>query len=328
MANELTTIQARLPMPANASIEPGVWRVLCESIFPSATSPQSIIMALDYCKARKLDILKKPVHIVPMWSSSQGKNVETVCPSITEIQTTASRTKEWAGMDEPNWGKVITKTFKGRKRQDQVGETELTLEFPESCSITVYRMINGQKCAFTEPVYWLEAYGRIGKSELPNDGWTKRPRGMIIKVAKAFSLRAAFPEEGGYVAEEMEGKVLEETDSAGVVIDANEPPRVKSVFKNASLRNTFIKNVAESLRAAKTLEEVGQIASLNSGKIKEMESNKNEHDLLAVESLKQQLQLAQERVKTGGAPMPSPAQEEYNEPGNDELPPFLQKGNA
>ena len=81
------------------------------------------MMAVDYCKARKLDILKKPVHIVPMWSTSLGREVETVWPSINEIQTTASRTGQWAGMDEPKWGKTITKIFKGKK-YGNVGETE------------------------------------------------------------------------------------------------------------------------------------------------------------------------------------------------------------
>lgn len=301
MSTELVAanIKSRLPMPQGmADLDAGKWRVLCESIFPSARSAEAIAMALDYCRVRKLDILKKPVHIVPMWSASLGREVETVWPSITEVQTTASRTKQWAGMDEPSWGKEITKTFKGVKKNN-VGETVVEMTIPEYCAVTVYRMIDGQKCAFTEPVYWMEAYGRIGKTELPNDGWTKRPRGMIIKVAKAFSLRAAFPEEGFHVAEEMEGHVLEETGADGVVIDNTEPLKTASIFKNASLRNTFVKNMIESFRDAKTLEELKSVAGLNKVKIDEMEANKNEHDLLAIESLRQQLHLAQERLKMG-----------------------------
>lgn len=299
---DVAVIRARLPLPKGVEVDAGLWRVLCESVFPSARTPEAVVMAVDYCRARKLDILKKPVHIVPMWSSSLGREVETVWPSINEIQTTASRTKEWAGMDEPVWGNTITRTFKGKRKKDQVGDSEITIEFPESCAITVYRMINGQKCAFTEPVYWVEAYGRIGKSELPNDGWAKRPRGMIIKVAKAFSLRAAFPEEGFYVAEEMEGKILEETGADGVVIDGNEPLKVKSVFKNASLRNQFTKNVIESFRTAKTLEELRELAQLNKAKIDEMEANKDEHDLLAVESMRNQLHLNQSRLQKDPTP--------------------------
>jgi len=39
--------------------------------------------------------------------------------------------------------------------------------------------------------------------------WVKRPRGQLLKCAKAASLRAAFPEEAGYTAEEMVGKSID-----------------------------------------------------------------------------------------------------------------------
>lgn len=296
MTNEIAIIKPRLPMPQNAGVEAGTWRLLCESVFPSAKTSEAVMMALDYCKARKLDILKKPVHIVPMWSASLGKQVETVWPSINEIQTTASRTGAWAGMDEPKWGPEITRTFEGVREKGSF-PVKVSVTYPESCAVTVYRMINGQKCAFTEPVYFAEAYGRIGKTELPNDGWTKRPRGMLIKVAKAFSLRAAFPEEGFYVAEEMEGHVLEDTGADGVVIDGNEPLKTKSIFKNAGLRKTFCENVIKSFKEAKTIIELKEIANLNKPKIEEMEKNGNEHDLQAVDELRKALHLAQFKLQ-------------------------------
>ena len=82
-----------LPMPVEAKqlyeVSEQSWRVLTEVTFPSAKTPEAIMMALDYCRTRKLDIFKKPVHVVPMWSAALGRSVETVWPSIMEIQTTA-----------------------------------------------------------------------------------------------------------------------------------------------------------------------------------------------------------------------------------------------
>ncbi|MDG6366619.1 recombinase RecT [Glaesserella parasuis] len=46
-------------------IDHAVWSTLQNSIFPGAKD-ESILLAIDYCKARKMDILKKPCHIVPM----------------------------------------------------------------------------------------------------------------------------------------------------------------------------------------------------------------------------------------------------------------------
>jgi len=215
-------VQTRLPMPANAparGITPAQWRVLCETTFPNAKTAEAIEMAVDYCAVRKLDIFKRPINIVPMWNSALQREVETIWPGINEIQITAARTGAWAGMDAPKWGPEKTRTFKGKKK-DRTGwyDAAVTVTYPEWCEVTVHRMIAGQPRAFTERVYWLEAYATTGgrDSELPNDMWAKRVHGQLHKVTKAAALRAAFPEEGSYTAEEMEGKVIE---AGGSVIE-------------------------------------------------------------------------------------------------------------
>jgi phage recombination protein Bet len=216
----------RLPMPSDAGVDAGQWRVLVEAIFPNARSSDAVVLALNYCKARGLDVMKKPVNIVPIWNSQLGREVETVWPSINEIQVTAARTGQWAGMDPPAWGPTLEQEFTGRRKTKQGWQdAAVTVTFPESCSVTVYRKIDGTRCAFTEPVFWIEAYGRVGGSTLPNDMWVKRPRGQLLKVAKATSLRAAFPEEGDYSADEMEG--TDQAVAADVTtapVDAWRPP--------------------------------------------------------------------------------------------------------
>ncbi|WGS83936.1 phage recombination protein Bet [Methylomonas sp. UP202] len=232
-----------LPMPATAQqygLTEQSWKVLTEVTFPTAKTPEAILMALDYCKTRKLDIFKKPVHIVPMWSAALGRNVETVWPSIMEIQTTASRTGVWAGIDRPVWGPDITRTFTGRYKDDndQWQESSTTLTFPEWVAVTVYRIVGGKRCAFTEEVYWLEAYSTVGgkNSQVPTAMWIKRPKGQLAKCGKAASLRAAFPEECGYAAEEMDGKIIDidganvidiDPANAATVTDNEQPPHAE-----------------------------------------------------------------------------------------------------
>ena len=214
-----------LPMPVEAKqlydLSEQSWKVLTEVTFPSAKTPEAIMMALDYCRTRKLDIFKKPVHVVPMWSAALGRSVETVWPSIMEIQTTASRTGLWAGMDRPVWGPDKTQTFSGRYKDDNEQWQEMTVQvtFPEWVAVTVYRLVNGRRCAFTEEVYWLEAYSTAGGkySQIPTAMWIKRPKGQLAKCGKAASLRAAFPEECGYAAEEMAGKSLDDVNDATVI---------------------------------------------------------------------------------------------------------------
>ena len=85
------------------------------------------------------------------------------------------------------------------------------MTYPEWCALTVYRLVEGQRCPFTETVFWEETYSRAGgaNAEVPTAMWIKRPRGQLIKCAKAAALRAAFPEESSYTAEEMAGKTIE-----------------------------------------------------------------------------------------------------------------------
>jgi phage recombination protein Bet len=226
-ARNLALVPCRLPVASavlnEIGLDPSTWAVLTDSIFPSASTPEGVMLTGRYCQARSLDIMKRPVHVVPMWSKAAGRYVETVWPGIAEVQTTAARTGLWAGLDSPKFGPEVTKTFAGSvKRDGRWEDDQVTVTFPEWAEVTVYRLVNGVRCAFSETVFWEETYARQGKADLPNDMWQKRPRGQLLKCAKAASLRAAFPEEAGYTAEEMEGKALEGHAPIGSAVIAAE----------------------------------------------------------------------------------------------------------
>ena len=195
------------------------WRVLCD-LYPSAETPEIVMAVVEYCAAKRLDPFKGPVHIVPMWNSKLRRRVQTIMRGINEIEIVATRTGAWGGLDLPQWGPDIERTFRGERENDD-GSTraiEITLRFPLWCAVTVYRLVAGEKRAFTEQLFWEECYATGGfKSEVPNERWTKAPRQMLHKCTKAAVLRAAFPEEGlGYAAEEMEDQ---HTAAGGVTID-------------------------------------------------------------------------------------------------------------
>jgi phage recombination protein Bet len=187
------------------------WKALVEAIYPNAETADAIIMALSYCRARNLDPFKRPVHIVPMWSSVAGKLIETVWPGISELRTTAFRTGQYGGMSEPAFGPMIEHTFKGTagRGKSKGQERSLALKFPEWCRITITRELAGKERTFVGPkVYWLEAYAKWADIEVPNEMWSNRPVGQLEKCAEAGALRRAFPEEIGnsLTAEEMEGQ--------------------------------------------------------------------------------------------------------------------------
>lgn len=188
-------------MPAGAhqrGITPEAWHVMSTVLFKGA-SPEMICTLVDYCKARKLDPLKRPFHIVQVWDNEARRMAESIWPGIGELRTTAMRTGNYAGKSEIEFGPDQKKTWEG-----------LTVEFPEWAQCRVYRIVGGQRVEFAgSKVYWLETYASK-KGGAPNAMWAKRPRGQLAKCAEAEALRSAFPEEIGHqlTAEEMEGQSI------------------------------------------------------------------------------------------------------------------------
>lgn len=210
----ITVSPGRPPYPVRAQaafgISPGDWRALVDAIYPAAKTTEAVELVLTYCRARKLDPFKRQCHIVPIWDSKRGAEVETVWPGISELRTTAVRTNQMAGFDEAAFGPDVSMTFKGTVGKGQYAkEVEKEVTFPLWCQMTCYRMVAGQRCAFPGPkVRWLETYATMGASDVPNEMWATRPYGQLEKCAEAAALRRAFPEEVGsdYIPEEVSGR--------------------------------------------------------------------------------------------------------------------------
>jgi phage recombination protein Bet len=204
------------------------WPALVDAVFPAAKSVDAVVLALSYCKARNLDPFKKMVHIVPVWNSQLGREVEGVWPGIGEHRATATRTGRYAGCDATEFGPEQEQAFTGRvKSKDGWEEKSVTVTFPEWARVTVYKIVLGHRVAFVGPkVYWLANYGRRGRSDLPNEKWERSPHYMIEKVAEAAALRRAFPEELGDepTAEEMEGRIVDVTPANTMGGHPADPP--------------------------------------------------------------------------------------------------------
>lgn len=198
-------------------IPPEVWSALKNSIFPGAAD-ESVAMAWDYCAARQVDVMLKPVHLVPMSvkDAKTGESIyrDVVMPGIGLYRIQADRAGNYAGMTAPIFGPDITHTFSSTyedKFTKKPVTQQVTVTFPEWCEITVQKLIGERIVSFTAREYWIENYATTsGKSEVPNAMWKKRPRGQLAKCAEAQALRKAWPEIGSQpTAEEMEGKEIE-----------------------------------------------------------------------------------------------------------------------
>jgi len=193
---------------AQRNIDPAVWSALKNSIYPGAQD-ESVAMVVDYCTARGLDPLLKPVHLVPMTvedkATKQKSWRDVVMPGIGLYRIQADRSGNYAGMDEPVFGPDVNRNMDG---------TDVC--FPEWCQITVHKLIGDRLVSFTAREYWIENYATAGRDTVkPNSMWAKRPRGQIVKCATAQALRAGWPEIGSQpTADEMEGKEIDITPHA------------------------------------------------------------------------------------------------------------------
>ena len=138
------------------------FKVLKETLYPNATDDE-VEMVLRYCQARKLDPMLKPVHLVPMNFNTgkkgpDGKDIydkkNVIMPGIGLYRIDASRSGQYAGMSEPQFGEEVTET---------IGKTKVT--YPKWCKIIVKKILaNGSIGEFPAVEYWKENYAT--KSEM------------------------------------------------------------------------------------------------------------------------------------------------------------------
>lgn len=107
-------------------------------------------------------------HIYAVWRKGRMK-VEF---GIDGLRLIAQRTGRYAGMDAP----VFASTKPGH---------------PDEATVTVWKLVGGQRCGFTASALWSE-YEVKGPQGFM---WTNRPFGQLAKCAEALALRKAFPLE-------------------------------------------------------------------------------------------------------------------------------------
>lgn len=202
----MTAIAKLKTTTVSAMSEDDLIAVLKCSLYPGAQD-NSIRMVLKYCEAAKLDPLQKPVHIVPMLVPTGRKNNsgydikeyrDVIMPGIGLYRIQASRTNQYVGITEPEYGEEVTAELDG-----------VTVTYPKWCRITVDKLVGNEVRRFAAKEYWTENYATKSNSSLaPNAMWFRRPFAQLAKCVEAQALRKAFPDNVGAAptAEEMEGK--------------------------------------------------------------------------------------------------------------------------
>lgn len=146
---------------------------------------EDMLLFLYVAKRTGLDPLTKQIYAIYRFNTKVGRETMTMQASIDGMRLVAQRTKGYAG-------------------QDDVVFDDETKKQPGKASVTVYKLMGGQRVSFTASARWSE-YCQTNKAGMPTAMWAKMPYLMLGKCAEALALRKAFPNElsGIYAAEEM-----------------------------------------------------------------------------------------------------------------------------
>lgn len=138
---------------------------------------------MSVAKRRGLDPLLNQIHAIKRNTKNGG--VVTLQVGVDGFRIIAARTDEYAGNDNPSF------SFSDNKRH------------PDSATVTVYRLVKGEKYGFTATAYWDEYYP--GDDNKQAFMWRKMPKGQLSKCAECLALRKGFPGDlaGLYGDDEM-----------------------------------------------------------------------------------------------------------------------------
>lgn len=146
-----------------------------KTIAQGATADELKLYLYD-CARQGVHPLDRLIH----FTKRSGKY--TPITSIDFMRIRAAETGEYAGSDDA----VFEETVNGEINHG---------------TVTVWRLVQGQRCSFTATARWSEY-----KPEANDFMWKKMPHTMLAKCAEALALRKGFPKQlaGLYAREEMD----------------------------------------------------------------------------------------------------------------------------
>ncbi len=165
------------------------------NIIPKGTPVPQVQIFATICKEKSLSPFQKQIYLLP-FNQKKDDKWETHYACIVGIdgyRTIAERTGNYAGSDDVK--------FNDDKTEFQCREAGL--KNPITATVTIHKMVAGQKIQFTTTASW-ESY--VPANEKKRFNWNRMPYLMLGKCAEALALRKAFPEAlSGLHAEEEAG---------------------------------------------------------------------------------------------------------------------------
>lgn len=178
-------------------------RLIADQVAKKST-PAELALFLQVAKGTGLDPFRKQIHAVHRYDKKLGREVMSIQVGIDGYRAIAERTGTYAGNDDP-----VFEEGQGH---------------PTRATVTVWRIVGGQRVPFSATARWTEYAPEKGPGTFM---WRRMPHLMLGKCAEALALRKAFPGalSGLYTDEEMHQADARVVDVDARVSEPARPPR-------------------------------------------------------------------------------------------------------
>src|SRR5215471_2390904 len=142
-----------------------------QTVAPGA-SPVELATFLYNARRLGLDPMTRQIYFIKYSSNRPGE----IVVGINGFRSQAEASGAYAGSDDAEF------------EYEQVGQPKGA---PSKATVTVWKIVSGQRSPFTASVRWGEFYPGDGKE---GEQWRKRPHNQLSVRAESHALRKAFPQ--------------------------------------------------------------------------------------------------------------------------------------
>lgn len=195
-------------------------------IVPKDTPPSQIQIFAHVCAEKGISPFSKEIYLL-----GYG-NKYSIITGIEGFRKIAARTGQLAGCDDAKYD------LKSDGRYKTIAEYAKG-EMPVTCTVSIYRIVNGVRCPFTHTAKFSEFSSGQQK-------WLTMPFQMIAKVAEAFALRKGFGDATSGIHIEEEAASMHVTEVKPEIILTEEQKQAKeNAYVDSETLLTGIKQMIE-----------------------------------------------------------------------------------
>lgn len=240
-------------------------------IIPDA--PKGVIEGFfEFCNGNGLNPWNKDAYMLEYLNATKGGRDYAYISNYRELLKVAAKSGDYAGIDPVLYNERRNEA--GQLVYNTMAEVIASGKPPVTAHVTVYKIIGGQRFAFSYQVACSE-YVKVKKDGQPYGNWKTMLFTMLEKVVMSRAIRLTWPvETGGFHVEEEIQAITGDTDAASddvdtakVVAPKGAAQKTETPFpptdKEAAERAELIETMAESIGACENEQDLNALYKNN-----------------------------------------------------------------